>query len=156
MENNLIMDKALIRLSDKIICHNEKMKSVLVKMGKAPRDIVCLELFDYLFDGEVPERNAEPELSVVVAGRLSYTKSAYIYKAAEANPGVRFHFYGIDFDESRKSPNMEYHGSFPPEELICPETGSRIFPQTSGRNSLLYRKSPCLRNSRKRQSHQCL
>ena len=124
MENNRIMDKALLRLSDKIICHNEQMKAVLVKMGKAPEDIVSLELFDYLYDGEIPDRDREPGLSVVVAGRLSYTKSAYIYKAAEANPGISFHFYGIDFDESRRSPNMEYHGSFSPEELLTKLEGS--------------------------------
>ena len=110
-------DAELDALSDGIICHNDRMKAHLTKMGIRESKIVTLELFDYRL-GQMPDRPVYPKNTVIVAGNLDPRKSVYVYSLHEA-AGVRFHLFGIKYDDSEKYENVTYHGAFDPEELVA-------------------------------------
>ena len=106
---------AIFNSVSKIICHNEKMKKALIKLGVKEEKLVCLEIFDYLL-GEYPNVNSDmSSRALLVAGALYPEKCPYIYSVPES---VKFNFFGVGYDTSRqKSANTQYFGSFLPDEL---------------------------------------
>lgn len=103
---------------DLIIAHNDSMKEYLINKGIVETKIVSLQLFDYLVDNEIKNRNLLDYKKVVIAGNLSNQKAGYIYKFNELNnKNYKFELYGTNYSlESRE--NVNYNGAFKPTELI--------------------------------------
>ncbi len=116
-----IADNDLLKEFDAVICHNERMKEYMISRGFDPKKLVSLEIFDYLSDAErtQPQKSAKP--SIAIAGNLAIGKCAYIYemfgKDGSKNPELTVHLYGNNYEEAKADPRLQYHGSFPPEEL---------------------------------------
>lgn len=117
-EKNAELDALIGSVADHIICHNSSMRDYMTGHGFNAEKLVCLEIFDYLSDDEMPERNPERELSIDIAGNLSPEKSGYAYKVAKENPDIRFNLYGVRYEEGIIGENAVYRGSFTPEELM--------------------------------------
>lgn len=108
-------DLVLLKKFDTIIAHNERMKDYLVTQGVPSDQVVCLEIFDYLFAGEPKEHKLSSQ--VAIAGNLDPRKCSYIYDMAAHNPEVSVNLYGGNFDDKNKFKNVTYCGSFSPEEI---------------------------------------
>lgn len=70
-----IADNQLLKLFDKIICHNESMIKYLVGKGIKEEVLINLEIFDYLSD--TPIKKQKHDLSrpkIIVAGNLNWGK----------------------------------------------------------------------------------
>lgn len=136
IRTNELGDHELLQCFDVIICHNKAMRGYLADQGFRRKKLVSLEIFDYLtgYDyscdvSQEAEKTEKPEqvssgdfneeASVAIAGNLAVGKCKYIYKLCEGdqNLGLRVHLYGINFEPAMATPNMNWHGSFPPEEL---------------------------------------
>jgi hypothetical protein len=101
---------------DYIICHNSKMKGYLVSKGIADAKIICLNLFDYLVEGDAVE-GSEAYREVSIAGNLSPQKTKYIYDLVGAGfSSFKLNLYG-PFYEGRTSELIQYHGQFPASSL---------------------------------------
>lgn len=122
---NKLADSILLRHMDCLICHNEKMKDYLVKMGYAQEKIVCLELFDYLNNVQRVQRVKDQIPSIAIAGNLAAGKCKYIYDICKngQNRNLTIHLYGNNYDSKTSTKNMIWHGSFSPEELPAHLTG---------------------------------
>lgn len=116
-KTNQLADNQLLKQFDYVICHNEHMKQYLISQGFELDRLVSLEIFDYLSDctREQKEKGGKP--SIAIAGNLASGKSGYIYELMKKHTGVQMHLYGINFDESARTEDAVYHGSFAPEEL---------------------------------------
>lgn len=108
-------DLVLLRKFDVVIAHNEKMKKYLMEHGFAADKIICLEIFDYLFEGDA--RPHELSMRVAIAGNLDHQKCSYIYDMAAHNPDIRVNLYGGNFDNKHTQENLTYYGSYSPEEI---------------------------------------
>ena len=116
----------MMELADVLIVHNDVMKEYFVQCGFPEEKIVTLGIFDYLQEGEVPQR-PEFEPSITIAGNLDTNKCVYIGQLGVLN-GVQVQLYGPNFDElMRQYPNIHYHGSFGVDEI--PEQEERFFTQ---------------------------
>ena len=113
------VENKLLHLFDVIICHNESMKSCLIKKGFSDSQLVCLGIFDYLTEHTVRHEKRDPLPSVAVAGNLHKGKCEYIYHIFDKgnNPNLKLHLFGVNYEEEGANPNQIYHGSFPPQEL---------------------------------------
>ena len=99
-----------------VIAHNKKMATWLQENG-CHSPIVELEVFDYLYDQDIPPREYQYQISF--AGNLEYKKSEFLYKAIEKNPDVSFELFGIHFDQTKlTTSNFTYKGSKDPNELL--------------------------------------
>lgn len=106
----------MIELADVIIVHNEVMKKWFIEQGVPANKLISLEIFDYLQDGYA-QKKVIFEKSITIAGNLDTTKCGYIGKLGNLD-NVKVHLYGPNFDEElKKSENIEYHGSFPVDEI---------------------------------------
>ncbi|MBO7689724.1 MAG: sugar transferase [Clostridia bacterium] len=117
----LLEESLLLKQADVIICHNEKMKQFLVGQGIASDKLVPLGIFDYLTDAvpdPMPVDRPEDQVGnrVIIAGNLSPEKCVYLTQLQEV-PDVQFQLYGVGF-EDRGQENVDYKGSFLPEELV--------------------------------------
>ncbi|MCR4936770.1 MAG: hypothetical protein K5987_01250 [Lachnospiraceae bacterium] len=114
-----IADGQLLRMYDKLICHNEKMQIKLVEKGFNKSIIYTLGIFDYLtpFKPSVGNKGKNP--SVVIAGNLQREKSEYIYRliSDNINTGLMVNLYGKGFDKEFESKYCIYHGSFIADDL---------------------------------------
>lgn len=119
-------DTVFLRRFDAVICHNERMKEYLAGLGYAPDRLICLGIFDYLYDAEpaLPARGFAP--SVNVAANLAPEKSGYVYRLLENGaPGFTLHLYGPNFVPPAVMPqNAVYHGVEPPERLVSVMEGA--------------------------------
>ena len=116
-QTNYIADDILLKQFDVIICHNPVMREHLIGQGFDPKKLLCLEVFDYLTPC-VPKHGPLSRIpSIAIAGNLSPRKSAYLYKMNYSKHELTVHLYGVEFDKKMASENMNYHGSFEPEEL---------------------------------------
>lgn len=113
----LFADKCLLKQFDAIICHNSVMKEYLISLGYCADKIICLEIFDYLTKANVKHRKQSEIPSIAIAGNLDMKKSGYIYKLDFPEDVLTIHLYGVNFEASRASSNLNYHGSFEAEEL---------------------------------------
>ena len=108
--------EVMVELADVIIVHNDVMKSWFVSRGQDSNKLISLEIFDYLQE-EQQTKQVEFERSIIVAGNLDTTKCGYIGKLGEIE-NIKVHLYGPNFNEDlRKAENIEYHGSFPVDEI---------------------------------------
>ena len=104
----------LLKNADYIICHNYKMAKLLKKIFHKPK-VFTLNCFDYLSNYE-DISNVENKIEgVVVAGNLCKDKSTYLYSLPK---DINFFLYGVGYDETFKQRNINYCGSFFPNELI--------------------------------------
>lgn len=120
---NDIADNVLLRQFDAVICHNSAMRDYLVGRGFDPRKVICLGVFDYLTP-YAPERGVLSQVpSIAIAGNLNPQKSGYLYRIAYRKDELAVHLFGVEFHADMASENMNYHGSFEPEELPNHLTG---------------------------------
>ncbi len=118
-----IADNQLLRLFDKVICHNESMQKYLVDKGFDNNKLIDLQIFDYLCD--TPYNSQEFDLSkvqIAIAGNLSFGKSGYIYElgsSIDRNSKIQINVYGSRFDFAKATESIVYKGSFDPD--ILPE-----------------------------------
>ena len=118
-KSNSIGDTELLKCFSYVICHNSSMKKYMISQGFEADRIVELEIFDYLSDTKILEPVKQSKPSVCVAGNLAIGKSGYIYKIFDndKNKDLIVHLFGVRFDKDNCTDNMNYHGSFKPEEL---------------------------------------
>lgn len=105
--------------NDCVISHNNKMTQWLTKSGvKVP--IIDLEIFDYLNDGVKEDIYTDINnfRNIYFAGNLDKNKSKFIYDKEIEKLDIKINLYGPNYDNTeRKINNIEYRGSFSPEEL---------------------------------------
>lgn len=108
--------EVMLELADVIVVHNSVMKQWFVERGFKENKLISLEIFDYLQTNHTM-KVVRFEKSVTVAGNLDTTKCGYISELGKLKD-VKVHLYGPNFnDELRKLENIEYHGSFPVNEI---------------------------------------
>ena len=111
------IDRSSLRHSDLLIVHNKRMQARLIKERVAKSISVTrpIVLFDYLVD-EACQQVTRHKLSqpIVIAGNLMREKAGYVYELPST---VRFRLYGPNFDVVEMPNNVEYAGSFTPDEL---------------------------------------
>ncbi len=97
---------------DVVICHNDSMKKLLHKSGMVEdlQKIVTLEVFDYLYSGDLKDRKRDN--TVAIAGNLSSSKARYIYEPKD----IRLNLFGINC-EKNLSDNIRYFGSYDANDL---------------------------------------
>lgn len=107
---------------DIVISHNESMTAYLKKNGlKAP--VLNLGPFCYILHGEVQVKPEHPMYEVMYAGNLS--KADFLSDIVKID-GITFSLFGDrteSVDEILKTGNVEYRGSYSPEELIAKAQG---------------------------------
>ena len=121
--NSLIQDRAMMRLADRVIVHNTRMLSVLLKENIIHLEqAVILGMFDYLTTGS-PLETSKHKLgeAIVIAGNLMPEKAGYVYDLPQ---DIRFRLYGPNYEDNGKQANIEYMGSFPPDDLPFNIVGS--------------------------------
>lgn len=108
-------DKKVLKEFNKVLSHNKKMTNELIKYGVNKKNIVNLEVFDYLYDQSIDMKKRNYKFPVVIAGNLSSEKAFYLKELCEVN-NVTFNLYGkgIDFDLPK---NLNYVGCFLPSEV---------------------------------------
>lgn len=106
-----------LSLFDYIICHNNKMKKLLITNKVNSNKIVELSLFDYLtnYNNINDIKNFK---FVSVAGNLTKEKSKYLYELCELKQSIyNIELFGTNYN-GRVSSNINYRGAFPPDELV--------------------------------------
>ncbi|WP_196603722.1 hypothetical protein [Pectinatus haikarae] len=97
-----------------VIVHNEFMASKLQQYGLLNAHIVNLELFDYLVEKSVKEKNFEK--AVVFAGNLK--KSQFLSEWVKTKKKYALNLYGNGLNEDWVlSDTVNYCGAYPPEVL---------------------------------------
>ena len=108
--------EVMLELADVIIVHNDVMKQWFIERGCDEHRLISLDIFDYLQNSNINNKKRF-EKSITVAGNLDTTKCGYIRQLGELD-GIKVHLYGPNVNESLlKSDNIEYHGSFPVDEI---------------------------------------
>lgn len=114
-------DLKVLPKSDIIILHNIKMIEKYVKKTDiSSNKIIDLEIFDYL----VNSNNAYARLNedaIIVAGNLTKEKSGYVHKLHEID--CDFNLYGASYTTEKNYNNINYKGSFHPDELVSSMNG---------------------------------
>ncbi|MBR1711630.1 MAG: hypothetical protein IJ719_22870 [Clostridia bacterium] len=109
-------DRHLLKEGDVVICHNARMKEVLMGWGVPGEKLISLEIFDYLT--EVESLPHAREDGIAVAGNLDPEKCGYIGKLTrEKENALPLHLYGKGFPEELQGEGVFCHGAFPAEEL---------------------------------------
>ena len=112
-------DKEMTGAADIIIAHNSSMKKYLTTEYNIPENrVVILGLFDYLCEvnANKPEPKEKSE-DIIIAGNLNPSKAGYLNKLGSLKK-LHFQLYGGNYSDIGCD-NMNYHGSFSPEELPC-------------------------------------
>lgn len=117
-----VEESLLLQTADKQICHNQKMKCFLLGQ-KIPADqLISLDIWDYLTNCPLRTQEAKEERNrVIIAGNLSPEKCVYISDLQNV-PNIEFQLYGVGYQDLNQ-PNVTYHGSFQPDELVGNLTG---------------------------------
>lgn len=104
---------------DKIVCHNEIMKSVLIRDGVREDKLVTLKIFDYLSENTKTKKKFDDKNIVIsIAGKLDKNKSGYLYRLKDIiSENISFELYGIGYIENEKDSNVKYKGVAAPEDL---------------------------------------
>lgn len=113
----------MLSFCDVVIAHNESMKAWIAGLGFPADRIVSLGVFDYLREGDATPAATGAWNDVIVAGNLSAVKSSYLAGLKDV-AGVSWKLYGPNFDADallgsgcQKAANVEYRGSFDPDDL---------------------------------------
>lgn len=115
-------ERQILKLSDKIIVHNDKMMDYMLKFGFRQEQLSVLEIFDYLIpDFEQREKKGKQKNeAVIIAGTLKPHKAKYVYDLPDKG---HFNLFGIGYEAEEKE-NVTYFGSFLPDELPFALEGS--------------------------------
>lgn len=106
---------AMLNLASAVILHNRFMEAKLKEYGLSVEKIYRLNIFDYLYTGEIISARAN-ESGVAFAGNLE--KSEFFRQFCNANPYITLHLYGQRFDDSLSLfQNIHYSGNFKPDEI---------------------------------------
>lgn len=114
---------AALRQADYLVTHNARMSQAIANQyGIDCTHMLELGIFDYLVPDATTGSFAHvcQDGPVVVAGNLSHGKAGYAY---ELPADVSFALYGPGF-EGDPTPNVDYRGSLPPDELPLSLEGS--------------------------------
>ncbi|MDT2886054.1 hypothetical protein P7H76_02515 [Lactococcus lactis] len=130
-ENEKGGDKTLIKLlvrdgNSKIIIHTRQMRSYLVDLGVQESQIEILKVFDYLLPGrnKVRKNISKKSKEIIIAGNLKEEKMKYLIEINQLK-NITFNLYGNNISPVIKNyTNVNYWGSFKPEELINHLVGS--------------------------------
>lgn len=112
------LELSIFSQSEFLICHNSSMIKALKREGVKSK-FVSLELFDYLYEGS--ETRKTKDGTVIIAGNLLESKAGYIYKLKDES--FKLSLYGANLGDNFIYKNAEFHGSFPPDELIANMAG---------------------------------
>ena len=108
--------QTMMDLADVIIVHNNVMKGWFIKQGFDPKRLVTLQIFDYL-QGKQEYSMPHFDRSLNIAGNLDTIKCKYISQLGQIAP-VKVNLFGPNFNEDlKKYANINYHGSFPADEI---------------------------------------
>lgn len=113
-------DTKLLRMFQRVICHNSKMKEVLPSLGVRMENIYQLNLFDYLCD-DVPDKSCfifkKNNVEIAFAGNLSNVKSGFLYQLNSLwDSTVLLKLYGNGYCKI-KSTRVQYLGIVSPQKL---------------------------------------
>ncbi|GGE22935.1 hypothetical protein [Streptococcus himalayensis] len=111
----------ILKIADKVIAHNYRMKEKLVELGISEDKIVELEIFDYLLPEITKLKKAQKNNPIVIAGNLDPEKVGYI---ASLPQNIDYNLYGVGFTSDVKNPRINYFGSYLPNELPSHLEGS--------------------------------
>lgn len=108
----------LIKLSSRLIVHNELMKQWLENHGVATKKMVVLGVFDYLLKNRPSPKYATlPINNVAIAGNLNAEKAAYLCSLNKV-PYIQWQIYGVNYDANTVyGDNVFYNGAYPPDVL---------------------------------------
>lgn len=101
-------------LVERFIVHNIAMRDWFIAKGFPKEQLIILDIFDYLHSVEYQLPTFSRE--IIIAGNLAIQKSPYIYKLNQLEE-VSFNLMGVGYSELKKAININYRGSFPPDEL---------------------------------------
>lgn len=109
-----IEEKKVLKCSNAIISHNDKMSSYLQEMGINSSKIINLCIFDYL----IPKWNKESNKlcddgTIIIAGNLHRNKAGYVYNLPDS---LVFNLYGVHY-EGKKDNKVHYCGSYEADDL---------------------------------------
>ena len=120
----MIEERTSIKYASKLVVHNTKMIEKLVGLGVKRERITDIQIFDYLitnFDENKTQRIEDADLhEIIIAGNLARHKAGYVYCLPD---GCKYNLYGVNYSGQEKA-DVEYHGSFEPEELYQKMRGS--------------------------------
>lgn len=108
-------DRSYLEQSDVLIVHTSQMKE-WCKNNLTCRQIIVLQVFDYLNDREIEQKGKTFEkqhLTVAFAGNLG--KSPFLDKLQATH--IRFELFGIGVEKRHLNECCVYQGCFPPEDL---------------------------------------
>lgn len=113
-------ERKILAFSKAIISHNERMTQFLVEQSFDIRNIINLEIFDYLTERPYSKVKREipiSDKSLIVAGNLRQRKCGYLYKLIKKDC-IPLDLYGVNFEADISGyKNVKYHGAFPAPEL---------------------------------------
>lgn len=109
-ESELREECRLLNLAKILIVHNESMKKKLIEIGIST-NMISLNAFDYILSS-VPENKAASD-RIAFAGNLG--KSLFLTKMNLVD--VKMNLYGPGYSHKISNPNIEYIGSFDPDEI---------------------------------------
>lgn len=104
-----------LKIADRLIVHNQQMKSWFIKRGVESDKLIVLEIFDYLSEKSSEEKTTYSK-NVYIAGNLAKDKSPYVYNLEQV-PKVQFNLMGVNYNSDNEIHNVSYLGSFLPEEV---------------------------------------
>lgn len=104
----------MLRAADVLIVHNEAMEKFFLSLGEKRERLISLGLFDYISFAVPKVRKLES--SIVVAGNMDPQKSQYIHKLPKLT-NLKIHLFGPGYPKQDICPKIEYHGSYPPEQV---------------------------------------
>ena len=113
-------ETSVLVLFDGVVVHNDIMKkAVNEKLGVPMEKMVSLGIFDYLIprmDEAVLKRRRDgfDKKSCIVAGNLKKSKALYLYDLPN---NCKFDLYGPNYQAETIPENVNYHGSFDPDDL---------------------------------------
>lgn len=99
-----------------IIAHNKTMINFLEKQGIEKEKIYNLQVFDYLAEGKINEKEKENKKKIIYTGNLKKEKSPFIYELEDNKMKFDINLYGLGITKDI-SEKIKYKGSFEPERI---------------------------------------
>lgn len=106
----------VLKGSDSVIVHNSSMGKIVSSI-LVDTQIVNLEVFDYLYDGETAKKSCDNKKRIIIAGRLNPDKCGYIYNIPASDEYI-ISLYGIGYEKKENKNQLVYNGKYEPNELI--------------------------------------
>lgn len=118
-KNDEILKKeiAILKKFKYIIAHNNKMKDFLIMNGIDKNCIFCLEIFDYLADGNINENRKISSIpQIIYPGNLKKEKSPFLFQLESKKMSYILNVYGLGINENIND-KVIYKGSFEPDQI---------------------------------------